>query len=271
MSKELLHVENLSVSFDGFKALDVEYFSLAENELRVVIGPNGAGKTTFMDVLCGKTKPDTGKAEMDGRDLTRMDEKEIVEAGVGRKFQTPTVFPSLNVFDNLRLAHRTGRGVFTSLFQRLSSQIKEDIHRAAETIGLTHHLHQQAAFLSHGQKQWLEIGMLIVQDPRLLLIDEPAAGMSDEETAKTGELLLEMSNHRSIIVIEHDMEFVKQLARTVTVLCEGRVLTEGSMEKVQNDPKVIEQYLGRAKSAQKAETAAAEAAAKAANGANAHA
>lgn len=249
MSKELLHVESLSVSFDGFKALDVEYFSLRENELRVVIGPNGAGKTTFMDVLCGKTKPDTGKAELEGQDLTRMDEREIVEAGVGRKFQTPTVFPSLNVFDNLRLAHRSGRGVFTSLFQRLTPQVREDIHRTAETIGLHDKLRQEAAYLSHGQKQWLEIGMLIVQDPKLLLIDEPAAGMSDEETAKTGELLIEMSAHRSIIVIEHDMEFVKQLARTVTVLCEGRVLTEGTMEKVQEDPKVIEQYLGRAKSA----------------------
>jgi urea transport system ATP-binding protein len=252
MSKELLHVENLSVSFDGFKALNVEYFSLRENELRVVIGPNGAGKTTFMDVLCGKTKPDTGKAEMDGVDLTHLDEREIVEAGVGRKFQTPTIFPSLSVFDNLRLAHRSGRGVFASLFQRLSQQVRDDIHRTAQTIGLHDKLHQEAAYLSHGQKQWLEIGMLIVQDPKLLLIDEPAAGMSDEETAKTGELLIEMSSQRSIIVIEHDMEFVKQLGSLVTVLCEGQVLTEGTMEKVQNDPKVIEQYLGRAKSTEKA-------------------
>jgi urea transport system ATP-binding protein len=245
MSRILLHVESLHVSFDGFKALDVEFFELEENELRVVIGPNGAGKTTFMDVLCGKTKPNGGKAEMDGRDLARMNEQQIVEHGVGRKFQTPSVFGSLSVFDNLRLSRKTDRGIFHSLFERLAAKDREDIDRVAETVGLKDELGRQAAYLSHGQKQWLEIGMLILQDPRLLLIDEPAAGMTDEETAKTARLLLELSRKHSIIVIEHDMEFVKQLARKVTVLCEGKVLTEGPIEKVQENPEVIERYLGR--------------------------
>jgi urea transport system ATP-binding protein len=251
MSHTLLHVESLEVSFDGFKALDVEFFELAENELRVVIGPNGAGKTTFMDVLCGKTKPAGGKAEMDGKDLTRLNEQEIVELGVGRKFQTPSVFGSLTVFDNLRLSRKTDRGIWHSLFERLSAGDRADIDRVAETVGLKEELGREAAYLSHGQKQWLEIGMLILQDPRLLLIDEPAAGMTDEETAKTARLLLELSKKHSIIVIEHDMEFVKQLARKVTVLCEGKVLTEGPIEKVQEDPLVIERYLGRSHSREK--------------------
>jgi urea transport system ATP-binding protein len=254
--KKILHVESLSVSFDGFKALDIEYFELAEKELRVIIGPNGAGKTTFMDVLCGKTKPQTGSAMMGDKDLVKLDEREIVELGVGRKFQTPSVFGSLSVFDNLLLAQKMDRGVWSSLFYRLRAPTREAIQRVAETVGLEDFLDKQAAFLSHGQKQWLEIGMLILQDPQLLLIDEPAAGMTDEETAKTGELLLELSARHSIIVIEHDMEFVKQLARKVTVLCEGRILTEGPMEKVQEDPLVIERYLGRSHKKEHAETAA---------------
>ncbi|HKP97921.1 MAG TPA: urea ABC transporter ATP-binding protein UrtD [Fibrobacteria bacterium] len=245
MSKRILAVEELMVSFDGFKALDIAYFELEEKELRVVIGPNGAGKTTFMDVLCGKTKPQTGTAMMDGKDLVKLNEQQIVELGVGRKFQTPSVFGSLSVFDNLLLAFKTDRKVWRSLFYTLSPQARARIEEVAETVGLEDALPMQAAYLSHGQKQWLEIGMLILQDPKLLLIDEPAAGMTDEETAKTGRLLLELANKHSIIVIEHDMEFVKQLARKVTVLCEGKVLTEGPIEKVQEDPQVIERYLGR--------------------------
>ena len=245
MSKPILQVEDLMVSFDGFKALDITYFELHEKEIRVVIGPNGAGKTTFMDVLCGKTKPHTGSAMMDGKDLVRLNEQEIVELGVGRKFQTPSVFGSLSVFDNLLLALKTDRKVWKSLFYRLPAEGRARIEAVAETVGLQEHLGMDAAYLSHGQKQWLEIGMLILQDPKLLLIDEPAAGMTDEETAKTGRLLTELAEKHSIIVIEHDMEFVKQLARTVTVLCEGKILTEGTIEKVQEDPQVIERYLGR--------------------------
>ncbi len=245
MSKHILQVENLTVSFDGFKALDINYFELEEKELRVVIGPNGAGKTTFMDVLCGKTKPDQGTAMMAGKDLTTLDEQAIVELGVGRKFQTPTVFGSLTVFDNLLLAFETDRSIWGLLFYRLTPATRTKIAEVAEIVGLKDQLRQQAAFLSHGQKQWLEIGMLILQDPKLLLIDEPAAGMTDEETAKTARLLIDLANQHSIIVIEHDMEFVKQLARKVTVLCEGKILTEGTMDKVQNDPLVIERYLGR--------------------------
>lgn len=244
--KELqLYVESLCVSFDGFKALDIDTFELFENELRVVIGPNGAGKTTFLDVLCGKTKPTSGKAEMAGKDLTKLTEAEIVSLGVGRKFQTPTVFGSLSVYDNLLLAHKDAKGVFSTLFSRSASTLRSSIGDIAFTVGLADSLNRQASHLSHGQKQWLEIGMLIAMDPKLLLIDEPAAGMTDEETEKTGRLLLDLSGRHSIIVIEHDMEFVRQLARKVTVLCEGRVLTEGSLESVQENPEVIERYLGR--------------------------
>ena len=254
MSERLLYVEDLSVSFDGFKALDIVYFGLEERELRAVIGPNGAGKTTFMDVLCGKTKPDTGKALLREKDLLKLDEKGIVDLGVGRKFQTPSVFGSLGVLDNLLLARKSDRGVLRSLFGRLQPAERERIIAVAETVGLAAELETPAARLSHGQKQWLEIGMLLVMEPDLLLIDEPAAGMTDEETRKTGELLKSLSRERSVIVIEHDMEFVRQLGCTVTVLCEGKVLTEGDMDKVQNDPAVIEQYLGRAREKKKAES-----------------
>lgn len=252
MSERLLYVEDLSVSFDGFKALDIAYFGLEERELRAVIGPNGAGKTTFMDVLCGKTRPDTGKALLRERDLLKLDEKAIVDMGVGRKFQNPSVFGSLSVLDNLLLARKSDRGIFRSLFGRLAAAEKERIVAVAETVGLAHELERSAGLLSHGQKQWLEIGMLLVMRPELMLIDEPAAGMTDEETHKTGELLKALSKERSVIVIEHDMEFVRQLECTVTVLCEGKVLTDGTMEKVQNDPAVIEQYLGRAREKKKA-------------------
>ena len=247
MSEQLLYVEDLAVSFDGFKALNISIFTLNAKELRVVIGPNGAGKTTFMDVLCGKTKPDTGKALLRKQDLTQLDEKAIVDLGVGRKFQTPTVFGSLTVFENLLLALKTDRGIFRSLFGKLGSDDKNRIESVAQTVGLAVELQNMAGALSHGQKQWLEIGMLLVMEPELLLIDEPAAGMTDEETRKTAELLLELAKSRAVIVIEHDMEFVRQLNSLVTVLCEGKILTEGSMDKVQNDPAVIEHYLGRAR------------------------
>ncbi|MFP6589540.1 MAG: urea ABC transporter ATP-binding protein UrtD [Candidatus Latescibacterota bacterium] len=241
-----LYVEQLTVTFDGFKALDIDIFEVQENELRVVIGPNGAGKTTLLDVLCGKTKPDSGHAVFGPMELTRLSEDEIVAAGVGRKFQTPSVFATLSVFDNLMLALRVDRGVFTSLFHRLSGGQRQRIEAVAERTGLQDLLTETADTLSHGQKQWLEIAMVVLQEPKLFLVDEPAAGMSDDESFKTGELLQGLAVDHSLIVIEHDMKFVRQIARKVTVLHEGRVLMEGSMEEVQSDPRVIECYLGTA-------------------------
>ena len=240
----ILFVQDLSVSFEGFKALDLQEFALEENELRVVIGPNGAGKTTFLDVLCGKTKPDTGEVRFREIELTGMSEDKIVEIGIGRKFQTPSVFVSLTVYENLMLAMKTDRGVFSSLFFQLDPAGKRHIESVAEQAGLQDLLHHTAGALSHGQKQWLEIAMVILQDPKLFLVDEPAAGITDEETYRTGELLETLARDRSIIVIEHDMEFVRQIARTVTVLHEGKILVEGPMEEVRNDPRVIECYLG---------------------------
>jgi urea transport system ATP-binding protein len=239
-----LYVEKLSVSFDGFKALDIDIFEVAVNELRVVIGPNGAGKTTLLDVLCGKTRPDEGHAYFKDADLTRLSEDEIVDLGVGRKFQAPTVFGSLTVFDNLLLAMKTNRNVFASLLHRLSGAERRRIEEVAERTGLEDTLAGTADMLSHGQKQWLEIAMVILQDPALFLVDEPAAGMTDEETHRTGEMLQALSRDHSLIVIEHDMEFVRQIARKVTVLHEGRILVEGPMEEVQNNPRVVECYLG---------------------------
>jgi urea transport system ATP-binding protein len=244
MTDVILHVKELTVSFDGFVALNLDEFVLLENELRVVIGPNGAGKTTFLDVICGKTKPDAGRVMFDDLDLVRLTEDAIVDAGVGRKFQTPTVFTSLSVYENLMLAMKTDRRVFASLFARLTGADRDHIEQVAEQTGLRDFLSKKAGSLSHGQKQWLEIAMVILQDPKLFLVDEPAAGMTDEETYKTGELLERLSQDRAIIVIEHDMEFVRQIARTVTVLHEGKMLVEGPMQQVQNDPRVIECYLG---------------------------
>ncbi len=241
-----LYVEQLTVSFDGFKALDIDIFEVEENELRVVIGPNGAGKTTLLDVLCGKTKPDGGHAAFGPEELTRLSEDEIVAAGVGRKFQTPSIFASLSVFDNLMLAMRVDRGVVRSLFHRLNQSEVRNIEAVAERTGLQDLLPKTAGALSHGQKQWLEIAMVVLQEPKLFLVDEPAAGMSDDETYRTGELLKGLAEDHSLIVIEHDMEFVRQIARKVTVLHEGKVLMEGSMEEVQSDPRVIECYLGTA-------------------------
>ena len=243
---ENLYVQKLSVSFDGFKALDIDIFEVQQNELRVVIGPNGAGKTTLLDVLCGKTRPDEGTAFFCDKDLSKLSEDEIVDLGVGRKFQAPTVFTSLSVFDNLMLAIKTDRGVFATLLHRLQQGERRRIEEVAERTGLADVLNVLAGTLSHGQKQWLEIAMVMLQDPTLLLVDEPAAGMSDEETYKTGEMLQDLAVDRSMIVIEHDMGFVRQIARKVTVLHEGRVLMEGDMDEVQNDPRVVECYLGSA-------------------------
>ncbi len=240
----LLYVEDLSVSFDGFKALDLGSFEVEQGELRVVIGPNGAGKSTLMDLICGKTKSTTGRIVMDGKDLTTMTEKQIVDHGVGRKFQNPNVFGSLSVYDNLALAHKARKGVFASLFNCYGTDAKNSIDGILERIGLQDAQTRIAEYLSHGQKQWLEIGMVLAQKPRLLLIDEPAAGMSDEETERTGELLTSLKGDHTIIVIEHDMGFVRQIAKTVSVLVEGKLLTEGPMEEVQNDKRVIECYLG---------------------------
>lgn len=244
MSVRALLVEDLSVSFDGFKALDLHLFVVEEGELRVIIGPNGAGKTTFMDVLCGRTKPDKGSVTFYEKDLLSLSEKGIVEAGIGRKFQTPTIFPSLSVRDNMLLAAKTHKGAISSLFKPYLPSTIARVDEMAEEVGLQDHMPKMAGALSHGQKQWLEISMVMLQESRLLLIDEPAAGMSDTETYKTGELLKRLAGDHTIIVIEHDMEFVRQIATVVSVFAEGKLLTEGPMDEVQNDPRVIECYLG---------------------------
>ena len=242
---DIIRTENLTVSFDGFRALNRLDFSMEAGELRVVIGPNGAGKTTLLDAICGKVTPETGRVLFKGQDLRGLREHEIVHLGIGRKFQTPSVYRNHSVFENLELSYKCGKGVFATLAARRSAHQQEQIERIAELVGLTHRIGDRAGALSHGEKQWLEIGMVIVQDPDLLLIDEPVAGMTDEESAKTAELLISIATDQAILVIEHDMTFVRQIARRVTVLHEGAVLCEGSVEQVQNDPRVIEIYLGR--------------------------
>jgi urea transport system ATP-binding protein len=244
--KALLCVDDISVSFDGFKALNQLTLVLDEGELRCIIGPNGAGKTTLMDVITGKTKPDTGTVFLmgDDTDLTHLSEHEIASRGVCRKFQRPTVFQGHTVFENLELALPGDKGVWRSLFARLAAKQREAIERILETIGLKDQGATRAGLLSHGQKQWLEIGMLLAQEPRVLLVDEPVAGMTHQETERTAELLNGLAGERTVVVVEHDMEFVRSIARTVTVLHEGHVLAEGPMDVVQNDPKVIEVYLG---------------------------
>ena len=242
----VLYLEDISVSFDGFQALKKLSLSIDVGELRCVIGPNGAGKTTMMDVITGKTRPDEGSAFFGQTiDLTRLTEAEIAHAGIGRKFQKPTIFEYLSVFENLELALKADKRVRKSLFSLLSSREKDFIADTLRTIRLNDSADRVAGLLSHGQKQWLEIGMLLVQDPRLLLLDEPVAGMSDEETERTGELFLSLAGKHSLVVVEHDMAFIEKIARKVTVLHEGSVLAEGPMNEVQNDPKVIEVYLGR--------------------------
>jgi urea transport system ATP-binding protein len=243
----ILTVEDVSKTFDGFKAISDLNFYMDEGELRTIIGPNGAGKSTFLDLITGKTRPDTGEIQFgaENHDLTKMREYEINRLGIARKFQTPSVYGEHTVFDNLMLSLPKSRGVFASIFFRLDSQATDRIEEILKTIRLQEMRATVAGTLSHGQKQWLEIGMLLAQRPKLLLVDEPAAGMSDEETKRTGELLLSLEGTHSIIVIEHDMEFVRQIARKVSVLHQGHVIKEGTMDDVQSDPKVAEIYLGR--------------------------
>jgi urea transport system ATP-binding protein len=242
----VLYLEDISVSFDGFKALNKLSLSIDVGELRCVIGPNGAGKTTMMDVITGKTRPDEGTAFFGQTiDLTRFTEAEIAHAGIGRKFQKPTIFEQHSVFENLELAMKADKRVRKSLFSVLTAEKKDLIAENLKTIRLQDSADRVAGLLSHGQKQWLEIGMLLMQEPKLLLLDEPVAGMSDEETERTAELFLSLAGKHSLVVVEHDMAFIEKIARKVTVLHEGSVLAEGAMDQVQNDPKVIEVYLGR--------------------------
>ncbi|EDY83835.1 ABC transporter, ATP-binding protein, putative [Verrucomicrobiia bacterium DG1235] len=246
----ILSVEGVEKSFDGFKAINDLNFYLEEGELRTVIGPNGAGKSTFMDLITARTKPDAGKIKFhldngEDVDLTRVREHDVSQLGIGRKFQNPTVYSSHTVYDNLKLSLAGERGIFHSLFYREKPADRDKIYSVLETIRLVDNAEDLAGALSHGQKQWLEIGMLLAQDPKIMLVDEPAAGMSDEETERTGELLLSLAGKHSLIVIEHDMEFVRQIASRVTVLHQGHVLKEGSFDFVKSDPQVIEVYLGR--------------------------
>jgi urea transport system ATP-binding protein len=243
-NKPVLAIEGLTVSFDGFKAVDDLNLYIDRNEVRVVIGPNGAGKTTVLDLICGKTRATSGSIQFDGRELTRMHEYDIVRAGVGRKFQNPSIYENLSVFENLEMSYPAGRKVLGALFFKRTAEVVARVEQVAGEIFLSDLLQQQAGLLSHGQKQWLEIGMLLMQDPDLLMLDEPVAGMSVSERVQTAELLKRISQGRSVLVIEHDMEFVKSIAHKVTVLHQGKVLAEGSMESVQNNPKVIEVYLG---------------------------
>lgn len=242
--KPVLAIEGLTVSFDGFKAVNDLNLYVDRNEVRVVIGPNGAGKTTVLDLICGKTRATAGSIQFEGRELTKMREYDIVRAGVGRKFQNPSIYENLTVFENLEMSYPAGRKVFGALFFKRTAEVIERVEQVAAEIGLGEHLQRQADLLSHGQKQWLEIGMLLMQDPQLLMLDEPVAGMSVAERQATAELLKRISQGRSVLVIEHDMEFVKSIAHRVTVLHQGKVLAEGSMEAVQSNPKVIEVYLG---------------------------
>lgn len=239
-----LAIEDLTVSFDGFKAVDSLNLYIDKNELRVVIGPNGAGKTTVLDLICGKTKSTEGSIKFRDKELTNLAEHEIVQAGVGRKFQTPSIYENLSVYENLEISFPRGRGVFGSLAFKCDEEVDQRIKEVAKEIFLEEFLDMESALLSHGQKQWLEIGMLLIQDPELLMLDEPVAGMSVKEREQTAELLKKICEGRSVLVIEHDMEFVERIAHKVTVLHQGKILAEGDMQTVQNDPNVIEVYLG---------------------------
>jgi urea transport system ATP-binding protein len=242
----ILYLDDITVSFDGFKALNKLTLTVDVGELRCVIGPNGAGKTTMMDVITGKTRPDEGSAFFGQTiDLTRLTEPEIAHAGIGRKFQKPTVFENHTVFENLELAMKTDKRVWASVRARLGAEQLDRISDTLELIKLRDEADRLAGLLSHGQKQWLEIGMLLMQEPRLLLLDEPVAGMTDEETERTAELFQSLAGERSVVVVEHDMEFIGSIASVVTVLHEGAVLAEGTMDAVKNDERVIEVYLGR--------------------------
>lgn len=240
----LLAIEDLTVSFDGFKAVDGLNLYVERNEVRVVIGPNGAGKTTLLDLICGKTRATSGSIRFKDTELTKLAENHIVKAGVGRKFQTPSIYENLTVRENLQLSYPGGRTVFGSLFFKVTDAVHARVQEIAEEIFLADRLETSAGLLSHGQKQWLEIGMLLIQDPELLMLDEPVAGMSVSEREATADLLRRISNNRSVIVIEHDMDFVKDIAHRVTVLHQGKLLAEGKMDDVQKNEKVIEVYLG---------------------------
>jgi urea transport system ATP-binding protein len=244
--RTILYLSGVSVSFDGFKALNALSIMVRPNEMLAIIGPNGAGKTTMMDIITGKTRPDEGEVFFDDNiDLTKLDEAAIANLGIGRKFQKPTVFESHTVWDNLEMALRKPRGVFSTLAYVPANDDIQRIHDILETIRLTDRKHDLAAGLSHGQKQWLEIGMLLAQDPKLLLVDEPVAGMTDAETVETATLLKDIAKTRSVVVVEHDMSFVRELGTRVTCLAEGTVLAEGTLEQVSANPVVIERYLGR--------------------------
>jgi len=240
----ILSVEDLTVSFDGFTAVDGLDLAVEEDELRCVIGPNGAGKTTLLDMICGKTRSSRGSIKFKAHELTELIEYEVTRLGVGRKFQTPSTYEDLTVLENLEISYPKKRGVVGSLFFARDAALMDKIDDVARRIYLGDHLGVKAGLLSHGQKQWLEIGMLLMQDPELLLLDEPVAGMSPRERERTAELLTGVTAGRSTIVIEHDMAFVRMIAHTVTVMHQGKVLAEGSMDEIQADPRVIEVYLG---------------------------
>lgn len=241
----LLFVENLSVSFDGFKAVDIPHFGIKHGELRVIIGPNGAGKTTFCDLVSGKTPPSSGKVYYDGKNISQMDESDIALMGIGRKFQTPTVFDSLSTYENLLLALPGNQHWQNNLLKRESQEEKNQIFEILEKVNLSDCRDMPAKSLSHGQRQWLAISALIISKPKLLLVDEPAAGLTDLETERTADLLLELAEEHTLVVIEHDMDFVRRLGQKVTVLNEGKVLAEGSLEEMETNEEVMEAYLGR--------------------------
>jgi urea transport system ATP-binding protein len=240
----VLDIEGLTVSFDGFKAIDSLNLYVDKGELRVIIGPNGAGKTTLLDLICGKTRASSGRIRFMGKEVTRMPEYEIVREGIGRKFQTPSIYENLSVWQNLEVSFPRGRSVFGALAFKCDDEVSERVRSVAQEINLGDQLETEAGLLSHGQKQWLEIGMLLMQNPDLLMLDEPIAGMSVREREQTAELLKRICVNRSMIVIEHDMDFVKKIADKVTVMHQGKILAEGPMDRVQADPKVIDVYLG---------------------------
>ncbi|RCW41420.1 urea ABC transporter ATP-binding protein UrtD [Paenibacillus prosopidis] len=246
----ILQCDDVTVEFDGFKAVQGMNLKLEKGELRFLIGPNGAGKTTMLDVICGKVKPSAGRVTFDGKvDITRKKEHQIAELGIGRKFQAPSIFPSMTVAENLEISMRQKRTVFATLFAKMAAEERERIEHQLTMIGLQDKTAWRAGGLSHGEKQWLEIGMMLLQEPEILLLDEPVAGMTDKETEKTGELLHQIARKRSIVVVEHDMEFVRNFASKVTVMHEGRLLKEGSMDEVQRDDRVAEVYLGKRRDA----------------------
>lgn len=240
----MLALSDLTVSFDGFKAVDDLDLYVDENEIHVIIGPNGAGKTTVLDLICGKTRATSGSIKFWNEEISHLNEPKIVHKGIGRKFQTPSIYEDLSVFENLELSFPRGRNVFGALFFKRDQEVIDRLLEVAESVFLDECLDMQAALLSHGQKQWLEIGMLLIQDPKLLMLDEPVAGMSVSERVKTAELLNRITANRSVLVVEHDMKFVEDIAHKVTVLHQGKILAAGDMETVQKNPKVVEVYLG---------------------------